>query len=103
MCAAASGFGGSPYTDEKRLQSYREQSPIYYASKIKAPTLILSDTGDYRVPITQSFQLYHVLMDNGVTTQFIAYPVSGHSPSDPVHSRDIDRRWIAWLAKYLGE
>jgi dipeptidyl aminopeptidase/acylaminoacyl peptidase len=99
----ASGFGGSPYTDEARLQSYREQSPIYYVSKIKAPTLILSDTGDYRVPITQSFQLYHALMDNGVTTQFIAYPVSGHSPSDPVHSRDIDRRWIAWLAKYLGQ
>jgi dipeptidyl aminopeptidase/acylaminoacyl peptidase len=95
-------FGGSPYTDEKRLQSYREQSPISYASRIKAPTLILSDTGDYRVPITQSFQLYHVLADNGVPTQFIAYPVTGHSPSDPVHSRDIDRRWIAWLSKYLA-
>jgi len=94
-------FGGSPYTDAKRLEAYREQSPITYATRIKAPTLILSDTGDYRVPITQSFQLYHTLMDNGVATQFIAYPVSGHSPSDPVHSRDIDRRWIAWLQKYL--
>lgn len=95
-------FGGSPYTDPKRLEAYREQSPITYATKIKAPTLILSDTGDYRVPITQSFQLYHTLVDNGVATQFIAYPVSGHSPSDPVHSRDIDRRWIAWLQKYLS-
>jgi dipeptidyl aminopeptidase/acylaminoacyl peptidase len=96
-------FGGSPYTDSKRLEAYREQSPITYASRIKAPTLILSDTGDYRVPITQSFQLYHTLVDNGVTTQFIAYPVSGHSPSDPVHSRDVDRRWIAWLSKYLAQ
>lgn len=95
-------FGGSPYTDAKRMESYREQSPIHYVSKIKAPTLILSDTGDFRVPITQSFQLYHALTDNGVPTQFIAYPVSGHSPSDPVHSRDIDRRWIAWLGKYLA-
>jgi dipeptidyl aminopeptidase/acylaminoacyl peptidase len=94
-------FGGSPYTDPKRMQAFLEQSPIYYVSKIKAPTLILSDTGDFRVPITQSFQLYHALTDNGVPTQFIAYPVSGHSPSDPIHSRDIDRRWIAWLAKYL--
>jgi len=94
-------FGGSPYTDEKRYEEYRKQSPIYYAGKIKAPTLILSDTGDYRVPITQSFQLYHELKDHGVKTQFIAYPVSGHSPTDPVHSRDIDRRWIAWLEKYL--
>jgi dipeptidyl aminopeptidase/acylaminoacyl peptidase len=96
-------FGGSPYTDAKRLEAYREQSPITYANRIKAPTLILSDTGDYRVPITQSFQLYHTLVDNGVTTQFIAYPVSGHSPSDPVHSRDVDRRWVAWLSKYLAQ
>jgi len=43
-------FGGSPYTDPKRLQAYRDQSPITYAVNIKAPTLILSDTGDYRVP-----------------------------------------------------
>jgi dipeptidyl aminopeptidase/acylaminoacyl peptidase len=97
-----SAFGGSPYTDAKRMQAYREQSPIYYVSKIQAPTLILSDTGDFRVPITQSFQLYHALVDNGVPTQFIAYPVTGHSPSDPIHSRDIDRRWIAWLDKYLA-
>jgi dipeptidyl aminopeptidase/acylaminoacyl peptidase len=95
-------FGGSPWTDAKRILSYREQSPISYASKIKAPTLILSDTGDHRVPITQSFELYHALRDNGVTTQFIAYPVSGHSPADPVHSRDVDRRWIAWFARYLS-
>ena len=94
-------FGGSPYTDPKRMQQFLEQSPIYYVSRIKAPTLILSDTGDFRVPITQSYQLYHALSDNGVPTQFIAYPVTGHSPGDPVHSRDIDRRWIAWLGRYL--
>jgi dipeptidyl aminopeptidase/acylaminoacyl peptidase len=97
-----SAFGGSPWTDSDRLNRYREQSPIHYAAKIKAPTLILSDTGDYRVPITQSFQLYHALRDNHVTTQFIAYPVGGHSPTDPVHSRDVDRRWIDWLEKYLA-
>src|ERR1039458_10128537 len=66
----SAAFGGSPYTDAKRMQAYREQSPIYYASKIQAPTLILSDTGDFRVPITQSFQLYHALVDNGVPAQF---------------------------------
>jgi len=96
-------FGGSPYTDSKRMQAFREQSPMNYASKIKAPTLILSDTGDWRVPISQSYQLYHALMDNAVPTQFIAYPVAGHSPGDPVHARDVDRRWIAWLGRYLAE
>src|ERR1700682_3023776 len=95
-----SGVGGSPLT-RGRVKSYMDQSPITYADKIKAPTLILSDTGDYRVTITQSYKLYHVLKDNGVTTRFFAYPVAGHRPPDPVRARDIDWRWIGWLAEYL--
>ena len=60
-----------------------------------------ADTADYRVTVTQSYKLFHVLKDNGVTTQFFAYPIGGHSPSDPVRQRDVERRWIAWLEKYL--
>jgi dipeptidyl aminopeptidase/acylaminoacyl peptidase len=95
-------FGGSPYTGEKHMAEYDVQSPIHYATKITAPTLILSNVGDYRVPITQSYRLYHVLKDRGVTTQFFAYPLSGHSPNDPVHTRDMYRRWVDWMKKYLG-
>jgi dipeptidyl aminopeptidase/acylaminoacyl peptidase len=100
--AVSTYYGGSPLTDPKRLQAYREQAPITYAPRIKAPTLVLCDTGDQRVPITESFILYHVLRDNGVKTKFIAYPVAGHWPSDPVHLRDIDRRWAAWLKEHLA-
>ena len=93
----ATYYGGSPFTDAKRMQAYRDQAPITYALKIKAPTLVLSDTGDQRVPVTESFMLYHVLRDNGVETKFIAYPVSGHFPSDPIHQRDVNRRWAEWI------
>jgi dipeptidyl aminopeptidase/acylaminoacyl peptidase len=93
-------FGGSPWT-EGRERGYRDQSPITYANRIRTPTLILSNTGDARVPITQSYKLYHALRDNGVTTQFIAYPIPGHFPDDPVRIRDVYRRWIEWLDRYL--
>jgi dipeptidyl aminopeptidase/acylaminoacyl peptidase len=97
----ATYYSGSPFTDPKLLQAYRDQAPITYATHIKAPTLILSDLGDQRVPTTESFILYNVLRDNGVKTKFIAYPVPGHSPADPVHQRDVDRRWAAWLMEHL--
>jgi dipeptidyl aminopeptidase/acylaminoacyl peptidase len=97
----AGGFGGSPYAGNNAA-AYLQQSPLTYATKIKAPTLILSDVGDYRVPITQSYELYHALKDNGVPTRFFAYPIGGHSPADPVRQRDVDRRWIGWLKEYLG-
>jgi dipeptidyl aminopeptidase/acylaminoacyl peptidase len=97
----ANGFGGSPYTDSVRMKEFIEQSPITNAPKIRTPTLILSDVGDYRVTITQSYKLYHALKDNGVPTRFFAYPIPGHSPTDPVRQRDVDRKWLAWLQKYL--
>jgi dipeptidyl aminopeptidase/acylaminoacyl peptidase len=91
---------GSPYTADN-IKRYLEQSPITYASKIKTPTLILSDTGDVRVPITQSYEMYHALIDNGVPVKFVGYPVSGHSPEDPIHQADIDRRYVEWFGQYL--
>ena len=85
------------------MKREREQSPITYAGKIKAPTLILSNTGDYRVPITQSYKLFHALRDAGVTTRFVAYPIYGHNATDPVRQRDVQERWIGWLERYLNE
>ena len=94
------GFGGSPWTGNL-MDQYRAQSPVTYAWNIAAPTLILSDTGDARVPITQSYEMYHALKDHGVPVRFFAYPVAGHFPGDPVRAMDVDRRWIDWLVQHL--
>ncbi|GAC1425237.1 MAG: S9 family peptidase [Acidobacteriaceae bacterium] len=92
---------GPAYTGNN-LAEYVAQSPITYARKVKAPTLIMSDVGDWRVVIPNSYKFYHALKENGVTTQFIAYPVPGHFPADPIRARDVYKRWVAWLATYLN-
>ncbi len=97
----AYGFGGSPWTAPERMSAYIDQSPITYASKIRAPTLVLSNMGDYRVTVTQSFKLYHALKDNGVETRFVGYPLAGHNAADPVHQRDVQRRWMQWIADHF--
>ena len=80
---------------------YREQSPITYATRARTPTLIISDTGDFRVPYTQSFKLFHALKEAGVETSFVAIPVGGHFPGDTVRAREVFRRWIGWLEPRL--
>jgi dipeptidyl aminopeptidase/acylaminoacyl peptidase len=94
------GFGGSPWKADLEKE-YRKQSPISYAREIKTPTLIIATTGDARVPITQSYRLYHALKDNNVPVKFIAYPVPGHFPSNPVPQKDLFRRWVAYLDEQL--
>jgi dipeptidyl aminopeptidase/acylaminoacyl peptidase len=91
----------SPFVNPKQMETTLAQSPLTYAAKVKAPTLIMALTGDYRVPITQAYSYYHALRDNGVTVQFVGYPLPGHSPTDPVHQRDVDRRWVEWIKKHF--
>jgi len=91
---------GSPWTGQA-LQAYRDQSPISYVAAMKTPTLILSDVRDARVTVTQSYELYHALRDNSVPVKFVAYPVDGHFPGDPVRTTDVYRRWLEWFDQYL--
>ena len=56
---------------------------------------------DTRVPATQSFEMYHALKDNNVEVKFVAYPVGGHFPGDPVRSADVWRRWIGWIDQHF--
>ena len=97
---AGYGLDGSPWLNDNAMNYWR-QSPMAYAHQIRTPTLILSNTGDERVTVSQSYKLYHALKDNGVEVKFVVYPVSGHFPADPVHRRDLRRRWVEWIAQHF--
>jgi dipeptidyl aminopeptidase/acylaminoacyl peptidase len=101
---SAGGRGGqnSPWLNPQAMERVRAQSPITYAANMKTPTLILSDVGDYRVTITQSYKLFHALRDAGVETRFFAYPIYGHNAQDPVRQRDVQTRWIGWIEDHFN-
>jgi len=90
------GFNKHPWSPEGQAE-WREQSPIAYSYRVTTPTLILCNTGDLRVPITESYKLYHALNDVGAPVRFVAYPIPGHFPGDPVHQRDVYDRWVGWM------
>jgi len=95
-------FGGSPWKSEYSA-AYREQSPITYATAIRAPTLVMTNLEDFRVPPAQAFELYHALKDNGVETEFIGFQGRTHSSSDPANARERTRLWIDWVKRHIGE
>ena len=92
--------GASPYVGDG-MAANRRQSPASTMTRIRAPTLIMCNTGDFRVPITQSYGLYRALMDNHVTTEFYAIPSGGHFPGDPIRQMDVFQRWIDGLQRFL--
>lgn len=92
---------GSPWT-EGREPRFRAESPLTNAAKIRTPTLLLSNTGDSRVAVTQTYKLFRALQDNGIETRFVAYPTGGHLPVGPIRQRDVYRRWIDWIADHFN-
>ncbi|MDP9106882.1 MAG: S9 family peptidase [Candidatus Eremiobacteraeota bacterium] len=96
----AFGFKGSPHVGNN-LADYRAQSPITYALDVTCPVLIMSDIGDARVPVTQSFRMYRILKDNNRPVRFVGIPVDGHNPGDIVRRIERERVWTDWAAQGL--
>jgi dipeptidyl aminopeptidase/acylaminoacyl peptidase len=92
----------SPWTSPSGYALYESESPLAFAQNVRTPTLIMSDSGDYRVPTPLAYEFYHEVRATGTPVQFVIYPVVGHFPTDPVRAEDVNRRWEGWLAKYLG-
>ena len=91
--------GKSPWLGGQ--EAYRRQSPISYATRIKTPTLVMSNMEDFRVPPTQAFKLYRAMKDNGVETQFIGFRGRTHASADPVNARERNRLWIDWVKRHF--
>ncbi|MGA7201149.1 MAG: S9 family peptidase [Candidatus Cybelea sp.] len=93
-------LGTSPYTgDGQRI--YRENSPITNYAQITTPTLIWGTTLDPVVPITQSYALYHSLVDNRVPVRFAVFPAATHGPDGPGQTAELTRLWLDWLDEHM--
>ncbi len=93
-------YSGSPWVGNN-MAKYREASPITYVGDVTTPLLLLHDVRDPRVSITNSFEFFHALKDRGQPVKFIAFPVVGHFPPDPVHQLQVDKAWSGWMVEHL--
>jgi dipeptidyl aminopeptidase/acylaminoacyl peptidase len=93
-------YSGSPWVG-RNMAKYREASPITYVGEVTTPLLLLHDVRDPRVSITNSFEFFHALRDRGQPVKFIAFPVVGHFPPDPVHQIQVYKDWAGWMVQHL--
>jgi dipeptidyl aminopeptidase/acylaminoacyl peptidase len=70
-------YKGQPWNSKQ----YQEFSPSYYVTNFKTPCLVISGERDYRVPYTQSLQMFTSLQKMNVPSKLIIYSNAGHWPS----------------------
>lgn len=88
---------GDPVKDKERL---RENSPIYYVDRIKAPLLILAGGNDPRCPPTEAEQVASAIKKRGGVVELKIYENEGHGFTKLENQIDALKRVAEFLKKY---
>lgn len=96
-------FGGTSYENP---ELYEKWSPSYYVdnfNKYKTPTLVIHGQHDYRVPVTQGFQMFTALQRMGVPSKMIYFPDETHFVSKPQNARLWWVEVFDWIEKWINK
>ncbi len=77
-------FKGTPYTNRAL---YEKWSPHQYAKNFKTPTLVVHGQRDYRLDVSEGFQLFTTLQMEGVPSKMLYFPDEGHWVLKPQNSQ----------------
>jgi dipeptidyl aminopeptidase/acylaminoacyl peptidase len=91
-------FKGTPWSNPAM---YARWSPNMFVRNFKTPTLVTAGELDYRVPYTQSLELYTALQRTGVESKLILFPDEGHWILKPQNSAFWYHNVLDWFDKHL--
>jgi len=77
-------FKGTPWTNR---EMYRKWSPHLSAANFKTPTLVIHGQKDYRLDVSQGFDLFTTLQRQGVPSKMLYFPDEGHWVLKPQNSQ----------------
>ena len=83
-------FKGHPwdyYGKPDEQNPFRKWSPSLYAKNFKTPTLVIHSQLDYRLDVSEGFQLFDTLQLLGVPSKMLYFPDEGHWVLKPQNSQ----------------
>jgi dipeptidyl aminopeptidase/acylaminoacyl peptidase/ectoine hydroxylase-related dioxygenase (phytanoyl-CoA dioxygenase family) len=81
---------------------YAAHSPMFNVKGVTTPSLIQHGESDIRVPISQGYELYNALKQQGVPTRMLILPRQPHGPNEPKMMLKCLQTNLEWFDKYLG-
>jgi len=91
-------FRGTPWTNRGL---YRKWSPHLFAQNFKTPTLVIHSQRDYRLDVSEGFQLFTTLQRLKVPSKMLYFPDEGHWVLKPQNSRLWYQTVNGWVDQYL--
>jgi dipeptidyl aminopeptidase/acylaminoacyl peptidase len=91
-------FKGTPWSNPAMYQRW---SPHMFVNNFNTPTLVTAGELDYRVPYTESLQLYTALQRKNVPSKLVLFPDEGHWILKPQNSKFWHDNVLDWFGRYL--
>jgi dipeptidyl aminopeptidase/acylaminoacyl peptidase len=92
-------FQGTPYTNH---DMYNKWSPRNAAKNFKTPTLVIHGQLDYRLDVSEGFQLFTTLQTMGVPSKMLYFPDEGHWVLKPQNSQLWYKTVNDWVDQWIG-
>ncbi len=92
-------LGGEPWED---VSLYRARSPVFQAKGVTTKTLVQHGEADVRVPVTQGYEFYNALKQQGAPVEMLVLPRQPHGPTEPRMILKIMQTNLNWFEKHLN-
>ncbi len=92
-------FKGTPWSNPAL---YHKWSPSTYVKDFKTPMLVIHSQNDFRLDVSQGFQLFTALQMRGVPSEMLYFPNEFHFVVKPQDSRLWWNTVLGWIGKYIG-
>ncbi len=87
-------FGGTPYSNP---ELYKKWSPMEYVQNFKTPTLVIHGQQDYRLDVSEGFQLFTALQRQGVKSKMLYFPDEYHFVVKPQNAELWYKTVLDWI------
>ena len=91
-------FKGTPWNNR---ELYRKWSPHLFAAQFKTPTLVVHSQLDFRLDVSEGFQLFTTLQRLKVPSKMLYFPDEGHWILKPLNSQLWYQTVNAWVDEHL--
>jgi dipeptidyl aminopeptidase/acylaminoacyl peptidase len=82
-------------------EGYRKWSPHLFAAQFKTPTLVVHGQLDYRLDVSEGFQLFTTLQRLNIQSKMLYFPDEGHWVLKPQNSQLWYQTVNGWVNSYL--
>lgn len=93
-------FGGTPY---EHPELYDAWSPLRRAKNMRTPMLVIHGQRDYRVDVSEGFQVFTALQRQGLPSKMLYFPDEGHWVQKPANARLWWTTVLDWIDHYTKQ